>query len=97
VSQTVVLLQAVATYAAILSAACFAVPLFRSVQKSHSRDILSLVETDDERVAKLFKRAHPKLDADLKTKGKGNRRYNSGGAVLLFVSVAAYTAAFFVG
>lgn len=95
-SSWLIALQAIATYAGLGSAACFAVPLFRSAAKTYSRDILQQVRSADPRIEALVQDAIGTLSADLTSRSAANRRYNIGGAFLLGLSLVTYTGAFFV-
>ena len=89
----VIILQAVATYTAIASAACFARPVLRGQTVQSNRDVLSSLESSDPGVDKLIKQAADTLTRVAHLDQPLARRNNLWGVILLVASVLLFTGA----
>jgi len=89
----VIVLQALATYAAIGSAAFFALPVLRGQATQAQRDILASATASEPDVAELLARATDVLTRKAQAEQPRGARDNRIGASLLAASLALFTAA----
>jgi hypothetical protein len=89
----VIVLQALATYAAIGSAFCFARPVLRGQATQAQRDILASTAAAEPDVAALLARATDVLARKAQGEQPRGARDNRIGLALLVLSLALFTAA----
>jgi hypothetical protein len=89
----VIVLQAMATYAAIASAFFLALPVLRGQATLAHRDILASAASSDPDVAELLARAADVLARKAQAEQPRGARDNRVGLALLAVSLALFTAA----
>lgn len=89
----IVILQAVATYAALLSAYFFARPVLRGQAVDASHDILTALKSTDRDVEKLLEHAAGVLIERKQRNLPKSRRDNAAGVLLLVASLLLFTGA----
>jgi hypothetical protein len=89
----IIILQAVATYAALLSAYFFVRPVLRGQTVDASHDILAALKSDDRDVEKLLEQASGVLIERKRRNQPKSRRDNAIGVLLLVVSLLLFTGA----